>query len=138
MTKKTTSKLLSIILTLILGFATYKSIELSISELKAPGTCPAIGPVPACYIVLIGYSLAFVGSLLFLFRKRFAQPLFLVGLLIPSLLAVAGTVGQLTGLMECPKTADNTPMCYISLAMCTTCWILWLIAMRLAKTAKKQ
>lgn len=136
MTKQAIAKILFTILTLILAFATYKSVELSISEIKAPGTCPAIGPVPACYIVLVGYSMAFIGSLLLIFRKRFSLVLFLIGLSIPTLLAVVGTIGQLTGLMECPKTEDNTPMCFLSLAMCSACWILWVAGMSLAKVRK--
>ncbi|MDB4673268.1 hypothetical protein OAF27_00505 [Verrucomicrobiales bacterium] len=109
-----------ILLAILLGFAVYASLSLSIKEWKIPGSCPSIGPVPACYLVLAGFGSALVGHLT---RTRL---LFILGLGLPTLLAVIGTVGQLSGFVECPKTPGGTPMCFLSLAICSVCWGLWI------------
>lgn len=38
---------------------------------------------------------------------------------IPFLLALKGTVTELSGTVICPRTAGGTPMCYLSLGFCT-------------------
>ena len=125
MKNKTVTTILFIVLALVLGFATYSALVLSLAEMKTPGTCPALGPVPACYVVLLGYGLGLIGHLLS--RLRLGTGLFVFGLAIPTILAVIGTVGQLGGFIECPKTDGNTPMCYLSLGMCSICWVLWIL-----------
>ena len=69
--------------------------------------------------MLAGFSSALIGHLT---RTRL---LFILGLGLPTLLAVIGTVGQLSGFVECPKTPGGTPMCFISLAICSLAWGLW-------------
>jgi len=113
----------AILLPLILVLATYKALELSIEEWTAPGACPSIGFVPACYLVLGGFATALVGYLISL--KYRSSVLFWIGLSIPTLLAVIGTIGQIFGFIECPKTQGGIPMCYISLSLCSFCWLLW-------------
>jgi len=110
----------------VLGFAIYKAFELSREEWSGSGFCPAIGFVPACYLVLAGFTMALIGHIL---NWRYQElKLFVVGLGIPTVLAMMGTVGQILGFIECPKTSDGIPMCFISLSLCSFCWLLWFVA----------
>jgi len=113
-----------ILLCLLLAFASYKAGALSLDQWNNPGACPSIGSVPACYLVLAGFVLALVGHLGH-FRK-----LFLGGLGFPTALALFASIGEMGGFIECPKTDSGIPMCYISLALCSLCWILWKIGQR--------
>lgn len=112
-------KITSTLLGLLLAFASYKAGALSLEQWNNPGACPSIGPVPACYLVLAGFLLALIGHLGH-FRK-----LFFAGLGFPTALALFASIGEIGGFVECPKTESGTPMCFISLALCILCWILW-------------
>jgi len=108
-----------VLLALLLAFATYKAGALSLDQWKNPGACPSIGPVPACYLVLAGFSLALIGHL------GKISKVFLGGLGFPTALALFASIGEIFGFVECPKTEGGVPMCYISLALCSVCWVLW-------------
>jgi len=100
---------------LIAGFAIFGSAGLVIDEWRAGDICPKILGIPACYIVFV----CFAGALFlhFLSNKKAAWGFFFfVG--IVTVIASSGTIGELTGALQCPRTAGGTPMCFISLAIC--------------------
>lgn len=104
-----------ILIILIVGFAIFGTSGLVIEEWNNGGICPKIIGIPACYIVL----LCFIGGLLaHLVNINWANKLFFASIGIVTLIAISGTVGELTGLTKCPKTAGGTPMCFISLGIC--------------------
>ncbi len=109
-----------IALALLLAFASYQASALSFKQWHHPGACPSLGPIPACYLVLAGFALALIGHLTRL-RK-----LFLPSLGFPSGLALFASIGEIGGFIECPKSASGIPMCYLSLALCSLCWLLWI------------
>ena len=114
---------LFLLLAALLGWAAFASLQLSIKEFQTKGSCPSIGPVPACYLVLLGFASALVGHLAG--KSAWGRKLFFAGLGFPTLLAIFASIGELAGFLECPRTEGGTPMCYLSLGLCLTGWILW-------------
>ena len=114
------------VLTSVLGIAVFASLQLSLKEWNTPGSCPSIGPVPICYLVLFSFVLALAGHLTTF--SCWGRKIFLVGLGFPSILALYASIGEFFGFVQCPTTDGGTPTCYISLALCLTCWVLWLAA----------
>ena len=80
-------------------------------------TCPMLGPVPACYVVLLGYSLAAVSVFL---RIGVRTPLFIAGWIPVFGLAVMASGLELLGNDVCPRGAYNIPTCFYSLALTTS------------------
>lgn len=76
--------------------------------------CPALGPVPACYVVLLGYAL--IGASVFV-GVRFRFPLFAAGWIPVFGLALTGSSMEVFGYEACPRSADNIPTCFFSLAL---------------------
>ena len=100
---------------LILLFVIYGSFMLSRKDYRKKNVCPKIIGIPACYLVFI----FFVGSL-FSHILNFGAPYsYYAFLAVPFLLALTGTLVELTGKVICPRTPGGTPMCFISLGFCT-------------------
>ena len=116
-----------VLVALLLAFATYQAADLSLDQWNNPGACPSIGPVPACYVVLVGFLTGLIGHLGGI-RKTF-----LVGLGVPTALAAFASVGEFFGFIACPRTERGIPMCYLSLTLCIVTWVLWFF-MRKAHT----
>jgi len=98
----------------LLLFVIYGSFMLSRKDYRKKNVCPKVLGIPACYIVL----LFFIGALLVHvsdFSVGFSYYIFLS---IPFLLALTGTITELTGKVICPRTPGGTPMCYLSLGFC--------------------
>ena len=74
-------------------------------------SCPMIGILPACYIILLGYGLILL-SVLFLFKKTLM--VFLIGWTPVIILALAGVIGQITSTLTCPASEIGIPKCYFS------------------------
>ena len=103
------------IIIVILLFVIYGSFSLSRHDYKKKDVCPKILGIPACYLVFI----FFVGALAIQLLQP-AQAYLYYGLLaVPFLLALAGTLTELSGKVICPRTPGGTPMCFISLGFCT-------------------
>ena len=100
---------------LIASFAVYGSFGLSMDDWKVGNICPKILGIPACYIVLACFTIAFIAHLIPSPKSKWAF-FFFVG--IVTLIASTGTIGELTGTAKCPTTAGGTPMCFISLSIC--------------------
>ena len=104
------------IVILVAAIAIYGTYGLALNEWDIGDICPKILGVPACYIVLI----CFAGGLLshlFIKSKHTAYFIF-IG--IVTTIALSGTIGELTGLAECPRTSSGIPMCFLSLGICVT------------------
>ena len=93
---------------------------------QATGTapCPALGLVPACYVVLLGYAMigasAFVGV-------RLRTPLFAAGWMPVFGLALTGSSMEVLGYEACPRGADNIPTCFFSLALTIALIVAFLV-----------
>jgi len=100
---------------LVLLFVIYGSFTLSLKDFKQKNVCPKVIGIPACYLVVI----FFVGALT-VHLGNFEMPYSYYGFMsVPFLLALVGTLTELSGKVICPRTAGGTPMCIISLAFCT-------------------
>ena len=87
--------------------------RISISHWTGEESCPVIGPLPACYIILIAYSLIVLSMYP---RLRQAPLVFIFGWVPVITLAFTGVVGELTGVLQCPHLDNGTPQCYLSAA----------------------
>jgi len=108
-------QLLYWLIILIAGFAIYGTFGLVMNEWRVGNICPEILGIPACYIVLVCFTIALIAHLLPSSKGKWIY-FFFVG--IVTLIASTGTIGELTGMAKCPRTAGGTPMCFISLAIC--------------------
>lgn len=98
----------------IAAMALYRLFPVILAEWQGTQPCPAVGPIPACYVVGVGYAAMGVAALVGLTRVGW---LFLIGWLPVFLLALSGTTLELAGRPTCPLTPSGTPMCYFSLAI---------------------
>jgi hypothetical protein len=91
----------------------------AIAYRHATGTapCPTLGLVPACYVVLLGYALA--GASVFA-RVGIRTPLFATGWVPVFGLALMGSSMEVLGYGACPRSADDIPACFYSLALTTS------------------
>lgn len=87
-------------------------------------TCPTLGPVPACYVVLVGYTLMGVSVLAAI---RIRTPLFATGWIPVFGLALTGSSMEILGYQACPRSGDDIPTCYLSLAFATGLMILLIV-----------
>ena len=98
--------------TLIFGLIS--SIPLVNSEIKKGNICPKIMGLPACYIIL---SCLIIAALSHANLIRPNNTMYFIFVIIPLSIAIFGTIGNILGKVECPKTGNGIPMCYISFAM---------------------
>jgi len=106
----------------VLLFSIYGSYDLSKVDFIRKNICPKIISIPACYIVLLFFTLALFSHIL---PNTFSSNWWYFGFItIPLLLAISGTATELSGTVICPRTSGGTPMCYISLAICSVLIIL--------------
>ena len=87
-----------------------------IAFLQATGAapCPALGFLPACYVVLLGYAL--IGVSVYI-SDRIRPSLFIAGWIPVFGLALTGSGMETLGYEACPRNADNIPTCFFSLAL---------------------
>ena len=88
--------------------------RISIIHWSGEASCPMISLLPACYIILIGYSLIVLSMSP---RLQKASTLFLIGWVPVIMLALSGVVGELTGILQCPHLENGIPQCYLSAAL---------------------
>lgn len=112
------NQILFFVLIAILLFAIYGSFNLSMVDYKKKNVCPKVFGIPACYLVFVFFVLALVAHV---FNGVFADNLWYYAFIaVPFLLALTGTLTELSGKEICPRTPGGTPMCYISLGLCST------------------
>jgi len=97
----------------LLLFAIYGAFNLSLTEYQEKSVCPKVIGIPACYIVLVFFILVLTAHLLGVNKLWYYS-----FVAFPFLLALGGTISELSGKIVCPRTPGGTPMCFISLGMC--------------------
>ncbi len=97
---------------LVAAWVIYSLFPVAVIEWQSGDGCPELGPVPACYVVLVAY--AAMGLAAFLNPVRTTW-LFLSGWLPVFALAASGSALEVFGQPTCPATSGGTPMCYYSL-----------------------
>lgn len=116
-------KLLFGLILLGILFGLYGTYGLVAHEFEVGHICPRILSIPACYIILGCFLLMLVSHLPLLPDHNV---LYYLGSGIAVSIATFGSVSQLSGSMECPKTSGGIPMCFISFGIFAT-----LIALKL-------
>jgi len=114
----------------ILLFTLYGMYPLVSNEWTQGNICPKIIGIPACYIVFLCFSLGLIFHLIPV-KNNYKIYLFFIG--INTLIASVGSIGEWTGLTECPRTSGGIPMCYISLGICLSLITLKLVPLFVSK-----
>jgi hypothetical protein len=83
-----------------------------VTEHLRGNTCPQIGPVPLCFVVLSAYGLVAISTL---FNARFRTILFVIGWVLLFGLAMTGSSLELLVGDTCPQARSGIPTCFISL-----------------------
>lgn len=102
--------ILNIILYIFFSIGIIWSGSLAWTEFTQKDICPQILNIPACYIIFFFFVILFILS----FLKRSTKAYYLLAS-IPFAIALYATFFQLLWTVECPKTDEGFPMCYISL-----------------------
>lgn len=115
------------LLALAAGTGAVAGLLLSYQHLLTGQICPLLGPLPACYLVFIGYALVAASAFL---EKPAASFAFWLGWAPISGLALTGSVLELVQGGVCPRTAGDIPQCYLSLLIAAALLALWLLLNR--------
>lgn len=124
------ARMVQVLADLLLGYATYALLMLVLKESAHGDICPPIAGIPACYILFGVVVLGWIG--------RFAaklRPLYWLGITLPAVVALLASIGELANLVECPRSAGGTPMCFLSLGLFSTMFALALAARLLRRTS---
>lgn len=114
-------KVLFYIILAIAVFVLFATGNLAWNELEIGNVCPKLVGMPACYIILACISTALLSHLQILPGKNV---FYYAGAGLAGSIALAGTIGNLVGIIYCPKTSTGIPMCYLSLLFFSTLIIL--------------
>jgi len=110
------SRIVYIVLCVVLLVAILEAFKLSLANFHGKNECPKLLGIPACYLVLLSFVLMLLAQLASSFFS--GATYYFAFLAFPLLLALIGTLTELSGKVICPRTAGGTPMCYLSLAIC--------------------
>lgn len=113
------NKLFRLALGLLSGFGAYAGGSLSLRHAQTGEICPMLGPIPACYLVFLGYLLVFVSAVIT--ERPIARKLFYLGWTPVFLLALTGVTLELTKGHVCPPGALGIPQCFYSFTMALLC-----------------
>ena len=128
------AKFICLIIAAICIFALYKLVGV-ISQHMQGYACPMLGPVPACYLVFLGYAAMLFAVAFNPFRTLW---LFLAGWAPVFFLAMSGTALELFSKPTCPRTESGTPMCFFSLGVASLLIVIFIIARRSQTAGHKQ
>jgi len=103
---------LAIIVLSGLGFLGVGGI--SLSHWTGEAGCPMLGPIPACYVIFVGYGLILLSTFV---RSNISVPMFFIGWLPVMVLAFIGVIGDITSTVTCPMSEIGIPKCYFSAAL---------------------
>lgn len=106
---------------------------LILDELRGIDACPKLGPVPACYLVGIGYLAIAIAVV---FSPRRLTALFLLGWTPVLLLALSGSIMEIMGHPTCPVSPTGTPLCYFSLGVSLVLLPVFLLARYLQRVGE--
>ena len=122
------SKILSFLIWIIALFGLNGTFSLVQEEFTKGNICPKLLGIPACYIILTCLVFLLISQSNLLKDKN---RLFFIGAGVAATIAISGTVGQLMGWTECPKTDGGTPMCFLSLGLFSSLLILKWVEIKL-------
>ena len=106
------SRLLQISIAALAAYGLVASFGISQLHFSGAEECPTIGPLAACYVVVVGYA-AMLSSAI-----RPSRWVFFAGWLPVFLLASVGVGGEIfSGNPVCPRTSGGIPKCYFSFAL---------------------
>lgn len=97
------------------GFSLYVLsgiVPISLAHWQTGNACPDLGPIPACYVVSVCYAAMGIVAILW---NRPLSWLFFAGVAPVILLALVGSLLELTGHPTCPRSDAGLPLCYMSL-----------------------
>ncbi|WP_339840890.1 hypothetical protein [uncultured Maribacter sp.] len=113
------SKLINLLITLVFSFGIYGAGGLVYDEYILQQVCPQILGIPACYIIMACLIIPLIAHIFNLSNK-----IYFTGTGIALTIATYGTISQLIGITDCPKTSNGIPMCYISFLIFLTLVVL--------------
>lgn len=109
----------NLLIALMLLIAIYGAFRVSRRDWIEKDVCPKLMRVPACYVVLVFFLIALVLHVMLLASVAGVSALWVAGaILVPSFLALAGTLLELAGHKICPRSSNGIPMCFVSLGFC--------------------
>lgn len=120
---------LNIILWGLLGIGLYGALTVSYTTITGVSPCPSLAGIPACFIVLIGYSLMLMAT--FVNKPKKSAWFFVTGWSPVFLLAFVGTVFEIGNGDTCPKSSSGLALCYVSLALAIAVIVLYFTIRRL-------
>ena len=119
-------RVIKVILLALLSIGLYGALSVSYLTVTDIAPCPTVVSIPACYVVTIGYFLMLLATLFN--NKVTAKWLFIVGWTPVVLLALVGSMLELSQGDICPKSSIGIPLCYVSLSFATLVAVLyWLL-----------
>ena len=101
-----------ILIALISLFVVVNFSPVVLAEWKGGDACPKLGPLPACYLVVVCYALMGLAAAINPARLKW---LFFIGWLPVFAMAFTGTSLEVLGHGTCPVSESGVPMCYYSL-----------------------
>jgi hypothetical protein len=110
-----------IAIVLLAGIGVLGVGRISVIHWSGEAFCPMISSLPACYVILIAYSLIVLSMYP---RLQKALLVFLIGWVPVTTLALTGSVGELTGILQCPHLENGMPQCFISAVFALTIGLL--------------
>lgn len=116
----------------VLMIALYGIFDLVQAEFQQQNICPKIIGIPACYIILLFALMAFIGQLNI---TAYSSWLFNIGVGLPWAIALVASVLQFMNLTQCPKSSNGTPMCYLSLLIFSSLFLLKFIENRMTQSS---
>ena len=122
------NKLYRLLLVLVSGFGALAGLSLTVEHIQTGEVCPHLGPIPACYLVLVAYAMIFASA--FTLGKSIGVRLFVVGWIIVFGLAASGVVMELIVGETCPPGPAGIPQCFISFSMAVACLVFFVLARR--------
>lgn len=126
---------IAIIGLLLSVFGAYEAFKISYMHFNTVESCPTLSFLPACYVVLVSYSLmalAWLGSLAHrvMLLNNHKNKLFWIGFTPAFLLALIGVTGEIFGFVDCPETPSGLPKCFVSLGFVILIASGWIIMMK--------
>jgi hypothetical protein len=122
-------KLVRPVLLGLIAVGLFGAFKVSYDTLTGVAPCPAVAGIPACFVVLAGYSLMLITVSLQL-SARF-KVLFLIGWLPVFLLAITGSVFELMNGNTCPMSESGIALCYLSLLFSIGVIVLYVFYLKL-------
>ena len=124
-----------VLIALIAIFVLINLSPVSLAEWSGEDACPNIGPLPACYLVMLCYAMIGLAAA---FNPRRLVWMFIIGWLPVFALALTGTTLEVLGHGTCPVSESGIPMCYISLALAVALVPMYALAGGFKKLAAKK